>query len=220
VSVQETVPPVAVFQRRMQRSALPPPVASRVALWLDQASAFTAALCPANVSMGAGRCGLQTCTRLSLPPDARSRSLCDHFRPHTCAACKDGLQHMPAAWQQEEHPCSAFPCEPLLPLPRNPPCSCMCMLRYRHTPTAGQHVQHAEHADGSGKHMHLAAVAQQLVLEVFGRADVMQQDAAVAAAGCKQVAAPGGSSSTFLVAPHQAHPTCSAQAKFSSYIHA
>lgn len=37
--------PVSVFQKRMQRSAVPPPEASRPCWWGDQAMAFTAAKC-------------------------------------------------------------------------------------------------------------------------------------------------------------------------------
>lgn len=45
VSVHCRVWPVSVFQKRMQRSAVPPPEASRPCWWGDQAMAFTAAKC-------------------------------------------------------------------------------------------------------------------------------------------------------------------------------
>jgi hypothetical protein len=45
VSTQVSMALVLVFQKRMQRSAVPPPLASRPCWWGDQAIALTAAVC-------------------------------------------------------------------------------------------------------------------------------------------------------------------------------
>ena len=45
---------VAVFQKRMQRSAVPPPLASRPCWWGDHAIALTAAVWSLNLQHGAG----------------------------------------------------------------------------------------------------------------------------------------------------------------------
>ena len=76
---------VAVFQKRMQRSAVPPPDARRPCWCGDQAMAFTAAVWLLNLSTGLVECRPQMYSWLSLPPEAISLSSGDHFRPHTCA---------------------------------------------------------------------------------------------------------------------------------------
>jgi len=45
--------PLVVFQKRIHRSAVPPPDARRPVWWGDQAMALTAAVC--SVSLKAGR---------------------------------------------------------------------------------------------------------------------------------------------------------------------
>lgn len=85
VSTHCSVAPVAVFQNRMHRSAVPPPLASRPCWCGDHAMAFTAAACSQKRSDGAVLCPFHTSKRLSLPPLASSRSSGLHFSPHTCA---------------------------------------------------------------------------------------------------------------------------------------
>ncbi len=75
---------MAVLQKRMQRSAVPPPLASRPCWWGDQAMAFTAAAWSPKRKMGEFECWFQMNNWLSLPPLAISRSSGDHFKPHTC----------------------------------------------------------------------------------------------------------------------------------------
>ena len=66
--------PVAVFQKRRQRSAVPPPLAS-IPCWCGlHAIAFTAAVCSAYRSTGDVECAFQISSWLSLPPLASSRS--------------------------------------------------------------------------------------------------------------------------------------------------
>ena len=104
--------PLVVFQKRMQRSAVPPPDARRPLRWGDQVMALTAAVCSVSFRSGFSECWFHTnswvhhwksnqlyiwqkkynvrsfrdlineYTWLSLPPDASSRSSWDHFRPH------------------------------------------------------------------------------------------------------------------------------------------
>ena len=61
---------VWVFQKRMWRSAVPPPVAKRPFWWGDQPIAFTAAVCSWNFTTGLLECKFQIINLLSLPPDA------------------------------------------------------------------------------------------------------------------------------------------------------
>lgn len=85
VSIELTSVPILVFQNFMQRSAVPPPDASKP-LWCGlHAIALTAALWDPNLCIGS--VGLElfpldhTINLLSLPPDARYWSSNDHFRP-------------------------------------------------------------------------------------------------------------------------------------------
>lgn len=75
--------PVNVFQKRMQRSAVPPPLANSPWWCGDQAIAFTAAMCSEYDWTGLSECWFHTYRRLSLPPLARYWLSGDHFRPHT-----------------------------------------------------------------------------------------------------------------------------------------
>lgn len=75
--------PLAVFQNRMQRSAVPPPETRRLLWWGDHAIAFTAAVCSVSFRTGCVECWFQTNSWLSFPPDASSRSSWDHLSPHT-----------------------------------------------------------------------------------------------------------------------------------------
>lgn len=52
VSTQLSIALVLVFQKRMQRSAVPPPLASRPCWWGDQAIALTAAVCSVKRASG------------------------------------------------------------------------------------------------------------------------------------------------------------------------
>ena len=105
VSTLLTHEPVLQFQKRMWRSAVPPPLASRLGCQGHHARALTAAWCWEKVNSGwvseydSPACSCHTCSRLSLPPDARSRPSGDHRRPHTscewpctlatrCSACR------------------------------------------------------------------------------------------------------------------------------------
>ena len=72
-----------MFQNRMQRSAVPPPLASSPCWWGDQAMAFTAARCSLYVCTGLVLVMFHTYSLLSLPPEARCWWSGDHFRPHT-----------------------------------------------------------------------------------------------------------------------------------------
>lgn len=103
--------PFAVFQKRMHRSAVPPPDARRP-LWCgDQAMALTAAVCSVSLNTGCCECWFHTksCSKeaiilndqikernllhrmvicrstwLSFPPEASSLSSFDHLSPQTC----------------------------------------------------------------------------------------------------------------------------------------
>lgn len=104
--------PVRVFQKRMQRSAVPPPEASRPCWWGDQAMAFTAAKCSVYCCTGStlewfhtssygneemcdirllSRCAafggtdkiLLLLTLLSFPPEASSWWSVLHLSPQT-----------------------------------------------------------------------------------------------------------------------------------------
>ncbi len=74
---------VCVFQKRMWRSAVPPPVASRPFWWGDHPIAFTAAVCSWNLTRGLLERRFQIISLLSLPPDASYWLSNDHLRPHT-----------------------------------------------------------------------------------------------------------------------------------------
>lgn len=75
--------PVSVFQNRMQRSAVPPPLANSPWWCGDHAIAFTAAICSEYDWTGLNECWFHTYRRLSLPPLARYWLSGDHLRPHT-----------------------------------------------------------------------------------------------------------------------------------------
>lgn len=110
VSVHCSGWPVSVFQKRMQRSAVPPPEASRPCWWGDQAMALTAAKCSVYCCTGttlewfhtsscrqslvrrARSYGLvgrdaRRRTLLSFPPEASSWWSVLHLRPHTSCLC-------------------------------------------------------------------------------------------------------------------------------------
>lgn len=76
---------VTVFQNRMQRSAVPPPEATRPCWCGDHAMALTAAWCSEKRMVGTVLLMPQMKSWLSFPPEASSRSSGDHLRPHTCA---------------------------------------------------------------------------------------------------------------------------------------
>ncbi len=86
VSMELSRAPVCMFQNLMQRSAVPPPEASRLAWKGHQARALTAAWCPNRVRTGSRPPSSQTCSLLSLPPEARCWPLGDHFKPQTSSA--------------------------------------------------------------------------------------------------------------------------------------
>lgn len=92
VSMVLSAEEVAVFQNRMQRSAVPPPDARRPCWWGDQAMALTAAEWSVKRSTGVEECRFQMKSWLSLPPLAISRSSGDHFSPHTCGL-KQGVNN-------------------------------------------------------------------------------------------------------------------------------
>lgn len=52
--------PFAVFQKRMHRSAVPPPDARRPLWWGDQAMALTAAVCSVSLNVGCWECWFHT----------------------------------------------------------------------------------------------------------------------------------------------------------------
>lgn len=95
VSVHCSGWPVSVFQKRMQRSAVPPPEASRPCWWGDQAMALTAAKCSVYCCTGTTLEWFHTSScRQSLVRRARSYGLvgethvnapCCHFRPRRAA---------------------------------------------------------------------------------------------------------------------------------------
>lgn len=60
VSTADSAEAVAVFQKRMQRSAVPPPLASRPCWWGDHAIALTAAVWSPNFMVGAVECSPHT----------------------------------------------------------------------------------------------------------------------------------------------------------------
>jgi hypothetical protein len=64
---------VVVFQKRMQRSAAPPPLASKPRWCGLQAMAFTAAECPLYRSIGCVELALQMYSSLSFPPVQRRK---------------------------------------------------------------------------------------------------------------------------------------------------
>ena len=83
VSMQFSAVLVAEFQKRMQRSAVPPPDAKRPCWCGDHAMAFTAALWSLNLMIGEVEFRFQMYSWLSLPPLATSLSSGDHLSPHT-----------------------------------------------------------------------------------------------------------------------------------------
>merc|ERR1719478_213791 len=65
--------PDVVFQKRMVRSAMPPPVAKRLRCHGHHASAFTAEQCSVRTCFGVFVMPSQTATVLSLLPEAKAR---------------------------------------------------------------------------------------------------------------------------------------------------
>merc|ERR1719335_2140399 len=70
--------PDVVFQKRMLRSAIPPPVARRLRCQGHHASAFTAEQCSVRTCFGVFVMPSQTATVLSLLPDAKCDPSGDH----------------------------------------------------------------------------------------------------------------------------------------------
>ena len=91
VSTHESAVSVVVFQKRMHRSAVPPPDASSPCWCGDHAMAFTAAVWSPYRSTGCWELADHTKSWLSFPPDASSRSSYDHFKPHTSLLCPTSL---------------------------------------------------------------------------------------------------------------------------------
>ena len=60
VSTHSNWCPFAVFQKRMHRSAVPPPDARRPLWWGDQAMALTAAVCSVSLNTGCWECWFHT----------------------------------------------------------------------------------------------------------------------------------------------------------------
>lgn len=83
VSIELSIFPLAVFQNLIHLSAVPPPDATRLCWWGDHAIALTAAVCSVSRSTGCCDRWFHTRSWLSFPPDASSRSSCDHFSPQT-----------------------------------------------------------------------------------------------------------------------------------------
>mmetsp|Transcript_15058 Transcript_15058/g.38845 ORF Transcript_15058/g.38845 Transcript_15058/m.38845 type:complete len:363 (+) Transcript_15058:245-1333(+) len=76
--------PVCMDQKRMQRSAVPPPLASTFFCHGHHASALTAALWAFSLySRDGSRRSSHMFSRLSLPPEASCVPLGAHLRPHT-----------------------------------------------------------------------------------------------------------------------------------------
>mmetsp|Transcript_28322 Transcript_28322/g.68012 ORF Transcript_28322/g.68012 Transcript_28322/m.68012 type:complete len:216 (-) Transcript_28322:677-1324(-) len=83
--------PVVTFQKWICRSAVPPPVANNPWFQGHQAMAFTAALCSRKDHRGTSDPWSQTCTTLSLPPDA-SFPPSDHSNPQTSPSWATSLR--------------------------------------------------------------------------------------------------------------------------------
>ena len=212
-----------MFQKRMHRSAVPPPDASRPCWCGDHAMAFTAAVWSENFSTGLGDCWVQMYSWLSFPPEAICRSSGDHFSPHTCIAPATPLYltntsprpacsciKTPSARilsQQLQQTRPRLPAELRLVSwvpgqqgslqPQAPLLQLLRLCRGRHE--LGSKTEQAAH---------LGSVAPEGVLEVFGGADVPLQDGAVPRAGAQHVAAPGHGAHAHLVPLQDAHPAC------------
>ncbi len=103
VSILLTQAPVCVFQNLMQRSAVPPPEASKL-LWNGHhAKAFTAAWWSSKrwryglgpwIDPAAPAAASQIWTRLSFPPLASCWPVGDHFSPHISCSCASNLSVM------------------------------------------------------------------------------------------------------------------------------
>jgi hypothetical protein len=83
VSIELRAFPLAVFQKRIHLSAVPPPDARRPCWCGDHAIALTAAVCCVSRNTGCCDRWFHTNSWLSFPPEASSRSSCDHLRPQT-----------------------------------------------------------------------------------------------------------------------------------------
>jgi len=83
VSIELRTFPLAVFQNLIHLSAVPPPDARRPCWCGDHAIALTAAVCSVKRNTGCCDRWFQTSSWLSFPPEASSRSSCDHFSPQT-----------------------------------------------------------------------------------------------------------------------------------------
>lgn len=79
--------PVSVFQKRMQRSAVPPPEASRPCWWGDQAMAFTAAKCSVYCCTGRTLEWFHTSSYSGTTPGGESRE-----RRHWCLGRGEQIQ--------------------------------------------------------------------------------------------------------------------------------
>lgn len=87
--------PVSVFQNRIHRSAVPPPLAKSPWWCGDHAIAFTAAICSEYDCTGLKLCWFHTWSRLSLPPLARYWLSGDHLRPQTSWRCPTKRRSVP-----------------------------------------------------------------------------------------------------------------------------
>ena len=85
---------VWVFQKRIWRSAVPPPVASKPFWWGDQPMALTAAVCSRNFTRGCAEWRFQIISLLSLPPDASCWLSKLHFRPQTSCLWPSSVQNI------------------------------------------------------------------------------------------------------------------------------
>lgn len=83
VSTEFSMFPLTVFQNLIHLSAVPPPDARRPCWCGDHAIALTAAVCSVSLNIGCCERWFHTSSWLSFPPDASSRSSCDHFSPQT-----------------------------------------------------------------------------------------------------------------------------------------
>ena len=80
------------FQKRIHRSAVPPPLHSIPCSWGDQAIALTAAKWSLNLAWGLeGLVLFQRINLLSFPPEASYCSSWLHFSPHTSCLCPSSL---------------------------------------------------------------------------------------------------------------------------------
>ena len=83
MSIEFRTFPLAVFQNLMHLSAVPPPDARSPCWCGDHAIALTAAVCSVNRNTGCCDRWFHTNNWLSFPPEASSRSSCDHLSPQT-----------------------------------------------------------------------------------------------------------------------------------------